>query len=902
LVTYREGTAPSDVATLLAGLARDARHLPLRGLAPEEIVALAERVTRRSIHQNLAAQLAETTGGNPFFVREILLSLSTGGGLDAGFRVPGTVRDLLRTQISHLRPAAQEILRMLSIFGKSASLRLVAEAVGQPMDTVARTLEEAVAHHLLLPVSEQADLCFAHALVCETLYDNLSPLDRPALHRKVAELLETEGALVESRLSELAHHFLLAVPAVDSKKAIEYARRAGERAMRLLAYEEAEAHYQRALDAAGKYGSDPSLEVVLRLGHGHALLAIGRPSHAAQSFLLAAALAREAGDAEGFARAALGNAQTAEFIEFDPAKVRLLEEALHRLGPAESELKVLVLSRMATMLWMAPEQRGRREDLAREAVAMARRIGSTELLITVLDAKLKAEFGPANLDERSETALEILRLARETGDRVHLLDGSRWLLSALLERGEVARADPEIEAYARLAEDLRLPGPLMNATMRRGMRAIFVGRYDEGEALARRAWEIGKRFDDPMADFVLTCQLALVYIDRGSTAELKDLLGPLRTCADGHDPSGFARAYLAYVLSVLGKVEEARAEIWRLASRGFTRPEDFMYLSRLSWLAAASWKIGDASWANELLSGLAPYSDRNVVAGAAMGLGSAARYIGMLELLLGRYDAACASLEKALESNRRMGSLPQTAYAHADLARALTARGAAEDRRQAEHHRERALELARSIGMQGLLAVLDTPAAREVDITAAGEVLLRHEGAVIALAFANQCVRLKRTRGFDHLARLLMDPGRALHVFELTAEPAEQQSRHGLGPALDAKAKTAYQARYRALQDALEQAESLADSSRAAGIREELDALAGELARAVGLRGRDRVTGSAAERARVRVSVALRRATEQVVKSLPELGLHLAKSLKTGIFCAYDPDPRSRLRWRVEWR
>jgi hypothetical protein len=80
----------------------------------------------------------------------------------------------------------------------------------------------------------------------------------------------------------------------------------------------------------------------------------------------------------------------------------------------------------------------------------------------------------------------------------------------------------------------------------------------------------------------------------------------------------------------------------------------------------------------------------------------------------------------------------------------------------------------------------------------------------------------------------------------------------------------------------------------------EIEALLRELKRAVGLGGRDRPTGSDAERARVNVVRSLRRAIAAIAHQADGLGAHLEVSVRTGRYCGYLPEPAAALRWTVE--
>jgi len=114
---------------------------------------------------------------------------------------------------------------------------------------------------------------------------------------------------------------------------------------------------------------------------------------------------------------------------------------------------------------------------------------------------------------------------------------------------------------------------------------------------------------------------------------------------------------------------------------------------------------------------------------------------------------------------------------------------------------------------------------------------------------------------------------------------------------LDATAKAAYKARLEELQAELEEAERFNDPVRAAKARQERDLLVGELARAVGLGGRDRRAASHAERARLNATRAIRAAIANLARANPALGRHLAATIRTGRYCSYTPDPRAPITW-----
>jgi hypothetical protein len=194
--------------------------------------------------------------------------------------------------------------------------------------------------------------------------------------------------------------------------------------------------------------------------------------------------------------------------------------------------------------------------------------------------------------------------------------------------------------------------------------------------------------------------------------------------------------------------------------------------------------------------------------------------------------------------------------------------------------------------------------------------LFRREGEYWTVRYEGSVARLRDAKGLGYLARLLSDPGREFHTVDLAAagSPAarpgpsgeracvggELRVRPNLGDAgelLDATAKAAYKARLDELAAEMEEADRCYDAGRAARAGAERDFLVGELARAVGLGGRDRWAASHAERARLNVTRAIRAAMANLARANPALGQHLSVTIRTGRYCSYTPDPRAPITW-----
>jgi hypothetical protein len=262
----------------------------------------------------------------------------------------------------------------------------------------------------------------------------------------------------------------------------------------------------------------------------------------------------------------------------------------------------------------------------------------------------------------------------------------------------------------------------------------------------------------------------------------------------------------------------------------------------------------------------------------------------------------------------------------------LLARGRTADRSWALRLLEEALATADALGMvavaEGIRALRAAqaggPSQLEAGPAAAAAAgagnLIRREGEYWTVVFDGSLVRLRDAKGLRHLARLLTHPGREFHALDLEAAqgppappaPAAPQGPRGrawdgeltvrpdlgdAGALLDAPAKAAYQARLVELEAELAAAEGDNDPARAARARVEREFLVAELARAVGLGGRDRRAAAHAERARLNVTRAIRAAVANLARQHPALGRHLSATIRTGRYCVYVPDPRAPITW-----
>ena len=188
--------------------------------------------------------------------------------------------------------------------------------------------------------------------------------------------------------------------------------------------------------------------------------------------------------------------------------------------------------------------------------------------------------------------------------------------------------------------------------------------------------------------------------------------------------------------------------------------------------------------------------------------------------------------------------------------------------------------------------------------------LFQREGDFWTLAFGGQVCRLKDSRGLHYLAILLQHPNEEIHALRLvtgdvapptttdSASEALLSQLSDAGELLDPQARAAYSQRLNELRQELDEAQTFHDLARADQLQTEIEFLSHELSQAVGLSGRPRKAGSAAERARVSVTRTIRAALTKIQENHPQLDEHLRRTIKTGAFCSYTPDPQLPIDWQ----
>jgi len=555
-----------------------------------------------------------------------------------------------------------------------------------------------------------------------------------------------------------------------------------------------------ALERAAAIDPDAAVKRFdLLLALGDAQWWAGHVSEASATFQAATSLARQFHNPDRLAEAALRVGEVGyggaymEAWSYDPVKVEILDEALAALGEDETLVKVRVLARLATSLYLSPfDSWSRRDSLSSESVELARRLGDDLTLAYALHARHLAVWGRDNVEERIALSTEIIELAQRAGDLTLEITGRVWLIADLFEVGDIPGADREIDAHEQLAQHVGYPHFLAHSFMFRATQAMLRGKFADAETFAQRSLALGEQVGDVNVRTSHHVQVALLRALQGRPEESAAYFEP---AGREHPPELARLVHMGFACLAGDRTgsKEAFPLIWRARDR---IPPPFWLAMTGTCMALVAAYAEAAQEGAAIYDLLRPYEDRWTSAGrdAVAAGGPVAYYLGVLAAALSRFDAAARHFEVALEASDRVGSRPYLALTQGAYGAMLARRGATLDRQRAKQLLADALHAAQQLGMNQLYDEVIAAQAELNPLVESAAVFCR-EGEYWTIVFQRVVIRLKDSKGLQYLRRLLSAPGQQFHVLDLAGTTAPpRRARENVGKALRACLKRIEQA------------------------------------------------------------------------------------------------------------
>lgn len=685
VATRREPTDhTTELDALIATLhrAQQLTRVDLPPLATEDIATLADAAYGNA--GELVAEISAQSGGNAFYATELLSHIADGA--PSRKEVPAGIRDVLRERVNQLGDPDRTIIEAAALAGDALELGIVANATGVDRAVVLDAAGHAEGLGLLCAHSD-GGWRFSHDIARSAIAENLDRAHAIDLHSRLAQALTGhEGAA--TRAAEIAQHLWHArVFAPDEAR--RWAAIAGNKAMDLAAFEQAERWFDRSLELARS--DSERLEPMLALGEARA--GRGDPTRYQPDFRAAYELAERLDDPVAAARAALGYSRQFR-LQLDALGESMLRERSNRLLPDQAQLRLRLEIALVAGTEMNPAVDRKRTDRAKtRLIEGARELGDPSLLF---DAIMLSQSNDTTTPIRELLARcdELDEIARAIGDRVRILQ-------ARLQRAKAMLLGADLDAMGATLRSLEEGDPGLlerqrriryRVTMLRTAAATAAGRFIEArEHMAEgRQLESDDSVQYPFQKAILafaegTSRYVTVPIPSGRLdgVALQLLASNALTAAEHDDPDTSAH----WLIRCCDNAVEL--ERYPIAVPSFCA---------VATRAAAL--VGPGPWVDVLHQHLERYArDFMVIGGLTALLGATAGYRGVLAHLAGRHDDAEALLHSAIARNHDHGIITYEAFAHYDLARLLANTSRKSEARTAAHD---ALGIAQTVGMKGL--------------------------------------------------------------------------------------------------------------------------------------------------------------------------------------------------------
>jgi class 3 adenylate cyclase len=673
VATYRPEEIKDDhpLKLLLAEAAKPETFtsITLSGFDQHETTAFVSAAAGEELDDHLltlVGALRAETSGNPLFMSEVLRHLVETGAVvhrdgkwtselaPQDLPIPAGAQEVISRRIARLGDAACGVLQLASVIGPSFSVATVRTAATVSDDGVLDALE-AAEQAALIATSDAGSFVFSHALVRDALYESIPRIRRMRLHRAVATALERlpEDSTV---VIEVAAHWsaCAALGAPEARQAVNAEAAAARVATGALAFEEAAAHWELALDALHLTDEcDKAAECELQLMLGDALHRAGDDRYRKVLFE-AAARARELGDSERMGRAALAinlMGTTTAIGTVDVELVELIEEALAGLDGDNTAMRATLLGVLAVELAYG-EDRERPRRLGQQAVAIARELDDDRTLGRALFNQYAVANAPEDLDFRFALAGDIVELGASSRDREIEFRGHMLRHEQLAVRGSMPEAKAELEAMEQLARDLRQPVFRWNAMAFRSGLLMLNGELEDARQAIDDTLDAAMRAQLPES-VLLGVHGILLFILHYELGRLDELREPVALLAAEQPGVPAWRAARARIHADAGRIDAARLDLDEFTSDNFVIPRDQHWTVSIACIGEVAAMLAAHDACQCLYQLLVPMSEHLIPCGVAWG-GPVDRVLGLMADAVARYHVADQHFEHALSFTDRV--------------------------------------------------------------------------------------------------------------------------------------------------------------------------------------------------------------------------------------------------------
>jgi class 3 adenylate cyclase/tetratricopeptide (TPR) repeat protein len=477
--TYRDVELDSSrpFARTLENLLRErlAQRMALRRLSEEAVVALLASLGGQQPPAALVRVIYAETEGNPFFIEEVFKHLLEEGRLmdesgrfrsDLGIRdidVPEGVRLVIGRRVERLGDRALQVLTAAAVIGRGFTFELLDAITEIDTDSVLDAVDEAERAAIVRSerVGGAARIVFSHELIRQTLLGRLSLPHRQRLHARVGESIETlSGSSLDDHLADLAYHFDQAGPIVDQQKSLYYTIQAGERALDAAAFEDALAHFERAL-ALQDVADDAALAKLFK-DLGLARRSVGEIDEAVLTWGRALDIYERLGDTERLGRLVVAATNQLSWLGRFDESVVLARRGMAMLANTDSPNQSRLLAQAGMAMSIAGNH-GAAVDMLHEALQIADQHDDDRLRAEAIYASGIHHYAWARPEDAVEALSRSMDLFKETNMTWELTNAAAFMSLMLMSLGRFDDSLAVVEDYASLAGRLgnRIPQSML---------------------------------------------------------------------------------------------------------------------------------------------------------------------------------------------------------------------------------------------------------------------------------------------------------------------------------------------------------------------------------------------------------------------------------------------------------
>jgi tetratricopeptide (TPR) repeat protein len=705
--TYRdmELSRQHPLAESLGELTRERafQRVLLRGLSQEDVGRFIEVAAGVQPEDALVNAVYTQTEGNPLFVTEVVRLLVQEGQLGQAqrtsgrqteswtVRIPEGVREVIGRRLNRMSERCNDTLTMASIVGREfefSQVKALVEDLSE--DMLLDVLEEALAARVIEEMPDSIGRYqFTHALLQETLMDELSLTRRVRLHARIAESLEAMyGDDVESHAEELVFHFEQAQAILGTEKLVKYSVSAGDAALSTWAIEEGRAHFELARNLLTD-DTDGRTKAEVLFGYARARSALPSEGEFQRCLdLMAEAYQafKSVGDYQGAVSVA---AQlTINVIRFSSGADVLLRDSLqHAAENSPEKARILALLGHVTYFQAGSEEEA--SQALDESLKLANDLNDKPVQALVLAVQSEMSARNLNFDDARSKSDQAINLAAQVGD-----SNSATLAFETAANLNWTTCDLEADTRLRALKDRLLADGLRLSTDAVEMGPFFANWFRGNSSEVRNYFDHARENNLP---FPQTLE-ALYLLELGEGEKGREQLDNVVHYADaeenpvlGHFVQGMA--WGSFLLGTTQYAELARRMLPHAQRSDMYGNTELVTIPMAEAIIAVV--LGD-----EELAAQADEKLREVPQLVSF-MHTTSRVKGLVARMIGNGEKARRHFQDAIDFCESRGMKPELAWSYSDMSELV--RDIDDDAAASQQLVENALAIANDIGMKPLI-------------------------------------------------------------------------------------------------------------------------------------------------------------------------------------------------------